>query len=483
MSAQFSFNPDPRVAEIRRRLGHPVIDGDGHFVEVIPLVEDFVRELAGESMVKRFRESPFFLSQKSNLGDVKASQRQRARTFFTLPERNTLDRMTAQIPGLMRARMEEIGVDFSLLYPSLGLLMLTFPDDEVRQAVCRACNRYYAEMYAEHRDRLEPVAVIPTYSPQEAIAELDYAIGTLGLKAAVFGAFVPRRNPDGSVWLDTLAHDSQFDYDPLWAKCVEHRVAPAFHNIGFGFGTRCSTRNYVYNHLGHFAFSQEAICRSLFMGGVPRRFPALRFSFLEGGVGWACQLYSDIHGHYAKRNRDAVGIYDPRLFDLDLAADLLQRFGRGRLNGHAQAYLDGARRTKAALDDAARDAATSFDDFAEARIDSAADIAAVFARQFFFGCEADDPMNSVAFSGSLLPHGIKLNAVYASDIGHWDVPDMRDVLVEAYEPVDHGHMSAADFRQFACGNVVRFLTDANPDFFAGTAVADAVRPFIAAGRA
>ena len=30
----------------------------------------------------------------------------------------------------------------------------------------------------------------------------------------------------------------------------------------------------------------EAVCKALFMGGVTRRFPALKFAFLEGGVGW-----------------------------------------------------------------------------------------------------------------------------------------------------------------------------------------------------
>ena len=325
---------------------------------------------------------------------------------------------------------------------------------------------------------MSPVAIIPTYTPEEAIAELDYAIGTLGLKAAVFGAFVPRRAADGSEWLDTLGHDSQYDYDPLWRRCVELGVSPAFHNIGFGFGTRRSSKNYVYNHLGHFAFSQEAICRSLFIGGVPRRFPTLNFSFLEGGAGWACQLYSDIHGHFAKRNKDSVGIYDPRLFDTELASTLLQRYGEKRQLDRAQDYLDGTRLVKTGLDSEAAADGPGFDDFKEAQIDTAADIAEVFKRQFFFGCEADDPLNAVAFSGSLLPHGIKLNAVYASDVGHWDVPDMRDVLIEAWEPVAEGSMSVDDFRNFACGNVVKFLTGTNPEFFEGTAVADAVRPFL-----
>ena len=118
------------------------------------------------------------------------------------------------------------------------------------------------------------------------------------------------------------------------------------------------------------------------------------------------------------------------------------------------------------------------DDFAESGITGPDDIVDIFTRQLGFGCEADDPLNALAFNGTLLPHGVRLNAMFASDIGHWDVPDMREVLPEAWELVEDGHLSEEDFSDFACGNVVRMLTDLNPRFFEGTAVADAVRPYV-----
>jgi len=99
----------------------------------------------------------------------------------------------------------------------------------------------------------------------------------------------------------------------------------------------------------------------------------------------------------------------------------------------------------------------------------------VFQKQFSFGCEADDPLNALAFDRARLPHGARLNALFASDIGHWDVPDVRGVLPEAWELVERGAMSEADFREFGFGNAVRMLRAARPDFFEGTAVADAAR--------
>jgi len=64
--------------------------------------------------------------------------------------------------------------------------------------------------------------------------------------------------------------------------------------------------------------------------------------------------------------------------------------------------------------------------------------------------------------------------MFASDIGHWDVPDLRGVLPEAWELVDDGLLDEDEFRAFTCDIAVRMLTSGNPDFFAGTAVADAV---------
>ena len=58
--------------------------------------------------------------------------------------------------------------------------------------------------------------------------------------------------------------------------------------------------------------------------------------------------------------------------------------------------------------------------------------------------------------------------MFGSDIAHWDVPDMAEVLEEAWEMVEHGWITEADFRDFMFTNPVRFYTRTNPEFFNGT---------------
>jgi hypothetical protein len=209
------------------------------------------------------------------------------------------------------------------------------------------------------------------------------------------------------------------------------------------------------------------------MGGALERNPELRLSFLEGGVAWAAQLFADLLGHHDKRNQAAVQQFDPARFDPVEAAELFERFATGPLRHYADRVGEGAR----PFSDP-RVGVWGSDDFAESGITGPDAIVRIFTEQLAFGCEADDPMNALAFDRSRLPHGIRLNAMFASDIGHWDVPDVRAVLPEAWNLVEGGRLAEEDFADFACGNLVRLLTSMNPRFFEGTAVADAVRPLI-----
>jgi len=472
---------DSPSARVRARLAHPVIDADGHTVEFWPALAAYVREEGLRPDPDRPLSSLGVLPAWGRLTPSERAERRCVRTpWWAFPAKNTLDLATATLPALLHARLDELGIDFAVAYPSLGLVFLHLPDDEARRATCRALNRYHADVFRDLRDRLEPVAVIPMQTPAEAIEELEHAVRGLGFKAVLLGGYAVRTVPsvaraaptvaDHATWLDAFGLDSPFDYDPVWAKCAELGVSVAAHSVGMGWGSRRSISSYVYNHIGNFAAAGEMLARSLFLGGVTRRFPSLRFAFLEGGVAWGRTLYGDLISHWEKRNRDAVQLYNPVHVDRALFGRLLEQYGGELLKRAAASGGSPGVAAEAPVEDAG-----ATDDFAACEIGSVEDLRNLFVPRFFFGCEADDPLTALAFDRRLCPGGVRLNALFGSDIGHWDVPDAREVLAEAFALVDRGLLSREDFRDFSFANAARFYLETNPDFFRGTRVEDATR--------
>jgi hypothetical protein len=277
-------------------------------------------------------------------------------------------------------------------------------------------------------------------------------------------------------WLDTLGLDSAFDYDPVWQRCIELGVAPTFHTGSRRYGLRTSPSNFVYNHIGHFAAASEAVCKAVFLGGVTRRFPALRVAFLEGGVGWACQLLSDLVGHWEKRNLDALEATKPDNLDAALLISLVRTYGDPSMASAVEARAEQLGRPR--LDVVGGIA--NLDDFFACEVTSPTDVVDLFVDNFFFGCEADDRMNALAFNRLQNPGGSQLNAIFGSDIGHFDVLDMGEVLPEAYELVEDGLIDENDFRRFVFENPAKLWAEANPAFFSGTAVEGEVARALAA---
>src|SRR2546422_2928770 len=288
---------------------------------------------------------------------------------------------------------------------------------------------------------------------------------------------VAEEQPDAArfaEWYDVIGIDSDYDYDPVWAKCRELRVAPSFHNGARSILLRNSPSNFCFNHIGHFASAGHAVAKALFFGGVTRRFPDLNFAFLEGGVGWACMLYADLIGHWEKRNGKAIESTHPSKLDRAKLLQLTEKYG-------GAATIEAVRRNEGLEGDTGTltGGVEDLDDYFRCKIERKEDIRDLFVPRFYFGCEADDPINAWAFNRRANPLGARLNAIFSSDIGHFDVPDMAKVVPEAYELVEHGLITDDDFQDFMFANAVRFWGEVNPDFFNGTVIERAAADVLA----
>ena len=480
-----AYMTDSKSAAVRAKLDHPVIDADGHWLEPIPILLDYLKAVGGPEIAQRYVRSKaqeadwYRMSSQERL-----HQRRRRPTWWGEPA-NTLDRASAMIPALLRERLDDFGVDFALIYTTVGLPYMANPDDELRRAMTRALNRMSAEMFRPFAQRMTPVAVIPMHTPHEALEELEYAVGELGMKAIVIANHVRRPIPShlsaasdpaaAGHYIDVLALESPYDYDPFWAKCVELKVAITGHSNSVGWEGRASVHNFTFNHIGHFAGAGHVFTKALVLGGVLHRFPQLRFGMLEGGVGYACNLLTDMIGHWEKRRASALlDNVRPTNVDAQMMADLFSRYGGEAYTSKLDEFMGclSSINPYTSLEElTAREDPQNLDDFAAAHVSSADDLRSLFAERLYFGCEADDVTTAWAFD----PHGNhRLNPMFSSDVGHFDVIDMSGVLEEAYELVEDGLITADHFREFVFTNAARLHTSLNPDFFKGTVVEDAV---------
>ena len=474
--------------KLHARLNHPIVDADGHWLEYGPVMREEFRRIGGEAAVEALATASQRVpsSLKMSLAE-RGRRRVGQEAFWSSPSENVLDRATAMLPRLMYERLDDLGIDFSVVYPTAGLSFHRMQDTRLRRAICRAYNVFTADQFRGLQDRIIPAAIIPMYTPEEAIEELEFAVNQLGYKVVMIGGLMRRRvqaledeQPDASKlveWYDVIGLDSPYDYDPVWAKCLELRVAPSFHNGARSILLRNSPSNFCYNHIGHFASAGHAVAKAMFLGGVTRRFPGLNFAFLEGGAGWACMLYADLVGHWEKRNRQAIESTNPNKLNLARLQEFAQKYGstavaeavsRGEgLEGDSNSKLTGG--------------VEDLDDYFRCKIEKKSDLRDLFVPRFYFGCEADDPTNAWAFNRKANPMGARLNALFSSDVGHFDVPDMAEVVPEAYELVEHGLIDDDDFRDFMFTNAVRFWGEVNPDFFEGTVVEKAAAEVLAQG--
>src|SRR5690348_9160072 len=164
--------------EIRESLGYPVIDVDGHLQEISPFFRDdcleYAREVGGTALVERIEKSP--LTYDENLlgrwfrmsEDERRDEWAPCMAWWGVPT-EARHRAVAYLPAYLYELMDELGIDFSVLYPSLGLTLPAISDPDIRHVACRVYNTTNAGLYRDYADRMTPVAMIPMSTPEEAI--------------------------------------------------------------------------------------------------------------------------------------------------------------------------------------------------------------------------------------------------------------------------------------------------------------------------
>jgi predicted TIM-barrel fold metal-dependent hydrolase len=198
------------------------------------------------------------------------------------------DRLTGKDPESWDKFLDAVGIESTVLYPSVGLAVGRIRDLGYAIDVCRAYNDWIAETYIQHPSgKFQAAALLPMQVPEAAVAELERVVDQLGFRAGLVPSqglpnhlgsplFWPVYEAAAALDVGLSCHGGVHDgygYD-------DFSVLAPVHAIGHPLGLLVSLGGLLFN-------------------GVFDRFPHLRMAFLEGGSAWtllAAERFSESYG-------------------------------------------------------------------------------------------------------------------------------------------------------------------------------------------
>ncbi len=253
------------------RVATRIVDGDGHIQEDIPGIIAHMASPYREVAERRGNIFP----PLDHLHD--------GRTVETPPMRDGRPRVG---PEGWLDFLDDVGIEWTVLYPTLALSYGKIVSRDYAAAVCRAYNDWLAETYVQFNPRFKGMEIIPMQDPEVAVQELRRAVTELGL----LGAMLPTNGlaePLGSK-----------QYWPIYAEAERLGCAIAIHggcHDRFGMD---HLNMYVPVHaLGH-PWGLTISCASIVYNGIFERFPGIRVAFLEGGIAWLLLCLERFHSSH-----------------------------------------------------------------------------------------------------------------------------------------------------------------------------------------
>ena len=201
----------------------------------MPVFHDYLKATGGQSMLDEYIKTQGGPDRWFQTPPVERVRQRMGRPNYWFGPGNTLDRATSMIPKLMYERLPDFGIDFAIVYPTLGLggfqganrVQGAGLTSDLRRCCVRAYNIMAADMFRAYADRMTPAAIIPTVTPQEGVEEAEYVVRTLGLKVGMLHGVIQRPIPADADWQpDPRAGATTSTTSPWTARTTTTRCGP-----------------------------------------------------------------------------------------------------------------------------------------------------------------------------------------------------------------------------------------------------------------
>ncbi len=271
----------------------PIIDCDGHLVESIPELTEFMDSNMRQAVLNagRQREGAFpsldgFHGPRIR-GAGAANGNERPYVTASSHRKGSAKDYIAFL--------EKAGVDEAIIFTSEGLSVGFIQNSDYAVGICRAYNDYVHDRYARASDRLHPMALIAMQDPKQARMELRRAVKELGFP----GAMIPSTGLSLHV-----AHEY---YWPIYEEAANLDCVLGVHGgsiAGIGMDTFTARRAVSGTH---HSIALLLALTALIGHGVMERYPSLRVGFFEGGCSWLVMLLDRMERHERVTGRINVG--------------------------------------------------------------------------------------------------------------------------------------------------------------------------------
>lgn len=201
---------------------------------------------------------------------LKLDKNERGRDIVTRAGKTLLTQLKAEFSdlNLRLSIMDQQGVDMQALAPAGSYFFYWMEPDEAL-AYARWLNERLAEAVALHPRRFVALASVPMQDSEKAAAELERAMGRLGLRGAEIGSNV------NGLYLDDPG------FNPFWEAAQALNALIFVHPQQVAGAERMKDFN-LANLIGNPTDTSLALAKCIF-GGVFERFPRLKFLLAHAG--------------------------------------------------------------------------------------------------------------------------------------------------------------------------------------------------------
>jgi predicted TIM-barrel fold metal-dependent hydrolase len=208
-------------------------------------------------------------------------------------------------PGPRLEMMDELGIDYALMFPTLASLVeeRMKDDPEMTHDVIHALNEWMLETWSfNYKDRIFATPVVTLPIVDRALEELEWCLQHGARTVLVRPAPVPGYRGSRSFGLE--------EFDPFWQACIKANIPVSMHASDSGYSEFLN----VWEPGDEFLPFKPTAFRTVAMGkrpiedamaalvchGALSRNPELRVLSIENGADWVPYLFKMFKSTYAK---------------------------------------------------------------------------------------------------------------------------------------------------------------------------------------